>query len=291
MASIFKQSLSLPRLPPELTDMVIDNLCWDLDSLRNTCLVCRSWLPRSRVHLFKRLTVSIPRRKAFDAAVAFLRRKPHIARLIRSLQLKGPLLLYDDDTPLAAQQQPPSIPVSALVTLLVILPRLCDLHLIDISFWSYNLRPTKLQSTSRFKLDTLTMHGVGSMRDTTDHVMRVLGLFSEIKSLSLGSIVQRLDARTCLPEGLKIHALHVEDVPGDVYFEAAKAMRLRGCLTSLTAQIYCLQDVTSFADLIEDTAPELLSVGFDTVRLFTIPDALEDAEHWRTGEHIFMEMR
>lgn len=45
-----------------------------------------------------------------------------VARHIRSLQLKGPSIQSNDDTSLAAQEQPPSIPASALTTLLVILP-------------------------------------------------------------------------------------------------------------------------------------------------------------------------
>ncbi|KAJ7115411.1 hypothetical protein C8R44DRAFT_709797, partial [Mycena epipterygia] len=40
------------RLPPELTDYIIDFLWESQPDLRACCLVCREWLPSSRRHLF-----------------------------------------------------------------------------------------------------------------------------------------------------------------------------------------------------------------------------------------------
>lgn len=42
-----------PILPPELCDGIIDCLFDDRRSLKQTALTCRSWLPRSRKHLFE----------------------------------------------------------------------------------------------------------------------------------------------------------------------------------------------------------------------------------------------
>lgn len=45
--------MSCPRLPPELCDLVIGWLEGDGEILRACALVCRSWLPASRHHLFQ----------------------------------------------------------------------------------------------------------------------------------------------------------------------------------------------------------------------------------------------
>jgi hypothetical protein len=46
-------ALSMPRLPTELTDYIIDFHYSDRKSLEICSLVCRNWLPASRFHLFK----------------------------------------------------------------------------------------------------------------------------------------------------------------------------------------------------------------------------------------------
>lgn len=46
------------RCPPELIDVIIDHLYWDLTTLRTCSLVARSWLPSSRYHLFRAITLS-----------------------------------------------------------------------------------------------------------------------------------------------------------------------------------------------------------------------------------------
>ena len=44
--------MSNPRLPVELLDHVVDLLHGKEDALRNCCLVSKSWIPRTRKHLF-----------------------------------------------------------------------------------------------------------------------------------------------------------------------------------------------------------------------------------------------
>jgi hypothetical protein len=48
--------MSSPRLPEEILDHVIDHLHKTQDALRNCCLVSKSWIPRSRKHLFADIT-------------------------------------------------------------------------------------------------------------------------------------------------------------------------------------------------------------------------------------------
>lgn len=62
-------------LPPELIDMVIDFLHNDRPSLLACSLVCRSWLPESRVHLFHTVHVQTVRSALPSENVSFLIRK------------------------------------------------------------------------------------------------------------------------------------------------------------------------------------------------------------------------
>ncbi|KAJ7252187.1 hypothetical protein C8J57DRAFT_1064887 [Mycena rebaudengoi] len=52
-------------VPLELVDRVIDHLATDRKSLRICCLVARSWLPRSRWHLFCAMDVPLSRLPRF----------------------------------------------------------------------------------------------------------------------------------------------------------------------------------------------------------------------------------
>ena len=44
--------MSNPHLPAEMLDRVVDHLYDTKDTLRNCCLVSKSWVPRTRTHLF-----------------------------------------------------------------------------------------------------------------------------------------------------------------------------------------------------------------------------------------------
>jgi hypothetical protein len=44
--------MSNPRLPTEILDYIVDHLHDTEDALRNCCLVSKSWVPRTRKHLF-----------------------------------------------------------------------------------------------------------------------------------------------------------------------------------------------------------------------------------------------
>jgi hypothetical protein len=43
--------------PNELVDRIIDHLHFDISALRRGSLVCKTWLPRCRYHLFERITI------------------------------------------------------------------------------------------------------------------------------------------------------------------------------------------------------------------------------------------
>ena len=52
--------MSNPLIPPEILDHIIDHLHDEPDALRNCCLVAKSWIPRTRNHLFADIKFSSP---------------------------------------------------------------------------------------------------------------------------------------------------------------------------------------------------------------------------------------
>ena len=44
-----------PSLPPEILDLIVDNLEDEPDALKSCCRVSKSWVPRTRKHLFARV--------------------------------------------------------------------------------------------------------------------------------------------------------------------------------------------------------------------------------------------
>ena len=54
--------MSNPPLPPEILDYIVDNLHDEPEALQNCSLVTKSWVPRTRKHLFADITFSSPKR-------------------------------------------------------------------------------------------------------------------------------------------------------------------------------------------------------------------------------------
>ena len=47
-------------LPPEITDSIVDLLRDEPGTLEQCCLVSKSWVPRTRTHLFSRIEFELP---------------------------------------------------------------------------------------------------------------------------------------------------------------------------------------------------------------------------------------
>ena len=78
-------SSSLPsRLAPEIVDLVIDFLRGDIQSLKSCSLVCKSWYPRCRYHLFR--SIRIPG-KWVSVFLQSLRSTP--SEIITTLEIGG----------------------------------------------------------------------------------------------------------------------------------------------------------------------------------------------------------
>ena len=78
--------------PAEIEDMVIDNLNNDRVALANCSLVCKSWSPRSRFHLFNTLTLKLSRTNGGEKATQFSvlsDMSPYVGDNLRNLHLAG----------------------------------------------------------------------------------------------------------------------------------------------------------------------------------------------------------
>ncbi|OCH91127.1 hypothetical protein OBBRIDRAFT_550442 [Obba rivulosa] len=60
---------SHPRLPPELTDIVIDHLADNISALHNCSMTCKSWIPRTRTHIFKEIRLSARNAEGFRTLI------------------------------------------------------------------------------------------------------------------------------------------------------------------------------------------------------------------------------
>ncbi|KAL6303076.1 hypothetical protein BKA93DRAFT_735655, partial [Sparassis latifolia] len=49
---------TLPHLPPETHDHILDYLQFDCAALKSCSLTCRAWLSTARHHLFRTISVS-----------------------------------------------------------------------------------------------------------------------------------------------------------------------------------------------------------------------------------------
>ena len=81
-----RSTLKVPDLPPEITDRILDHLHHDLETLRKCSLVCKEWLPRSRHHAFRRVTLRGGAK--LEQLQEIIDTNPSLAHCIRELTLK-----------------------------------------------------------------------------------------------------------------------------------------------------------------------------------------------------------
>jgi len=77
---------AVPVLPPELCDRIIDYLHSSTKSLTACALVCHSWLPTARYHLFRDTLITPRTASAFDALVSA---SPSLGQAVSTLELSN----------------------------------------------------------------------------------------------------------------------------------------------------------------------------------------------------------
>ncbi|KAJ7613755.1 hypothetical protein DFH06DRAFT_1484577 [Mycena polygramma] len=137
---------SHPGLPPEVVDVIIDHLASDMEALRNCTFVARSWLPRSRHHLFHHLVIPLSRLRRFlrrceavGPAVVSLTFQAsagpwnHVAAKLCEKALSGTFMSYTSLTSLSIDGLHFSV-FSNLAQLLAAFPRLETISLFDLTW-------------------------------------------------------------------------------------------------------------------------------------------------------------
>ncbi|KZV97542.1 hypothetical protein EXIGLDRAFT_764333 [Exidia glandulosa HHB12029] len=102
-----------PRLPPELTDRILDFAWNDRPTLRACSLVCKAWRSASQFHLFSVLAFEAPG-SDIDARLQRLRAHPHLVAHVRILRfVETGVLSWDAFAQMLPQRLPALHPVSA----------------------------------------------------------------------------------------------------------------------------------------------------------------------------------
>ena len=88
--------MPIPHLPPEILDYIIDFLHDERDALKECCLVSKSWVPRTRSHLFAKIKIrSEGDLKLWKKRLTGVTNSP--ARYTRTLSIGCPELVVEAD--------------------------------------------------------------------------------------------------------------------------------------------------------------------------------------------------
>jgi hypothetical protein len=92
-----RPAMSGPRLPPEISDHIVDLLHDEPETLEQCCLVSNSWVPRTRKHLFREVRFESPAGlEAWKTTFPDLTNSP--ANHTRSLHIYCVRFITDPDT-------------------------------------------------------------------------------------------------------------------------------------------------------------------------------------------------
>ncbi len=77
-----------PRLPPELSDAVMDFLHNDKKTLRTCALVCKAWVATSRLHLFHEITLQVKDGRFSEVFAQMLRSASAVSSSVKVLHVR-----------------------------------------------------------------------------------------------------------------------------------------------------------------------------------------------------------
>ncbi|KAM5531610.1 hypothetical protein V8D89_014725 [Ganoderma adspersum] len=175
-------------LPPELEFIIIDHLFSHKPALASCSLVCSRWLPPSRRHLFRHITIKPAMRLNPSPLETFLRILQDsgevypewaIGPCIENLALDGSILKDPRLTPTL------TCSLSLLRRLLSNLPRLASLCLRYLLMSDDLVEESGAQHAGRldFKLDDLIVYGCTAEGHDPHHFLVLICMFSSIDSL------------------------------------------------------------------------------------------------------------
>ncbi|KAJ7183270.1 hypothetical protein C8R46DRAFT_1066434 [Mycena filopes] len=153
-----------PHIPPEVVDTIIDHLASHPHTLRSCTVTSRAWLPRSRHHLFRRLSIStsqlhrfLAHCKHFGPAVVSLvfrasrnhRRHRVVTTLLSEWARRGSFQSYTALTSLQVNGLH-FLEFSHLLQLIAAFPRLENLYILDVTWISAAKSTSVRYSTGAF---------------------------------------------------------------------------------------------------------------------------------------------
>ncbi|KAJ6492779.1 hypothetical protein C8R47DRAFT_421984 [Mycena vitilis] len=163
---------SHPTLPPEVVEVIIDHLSSDMEALRSCTFVARSWLPRSRHHLFRHLVIPMSRLRRFlrrceavgPAVVSLTFQAPggpwnHMAAKLCEKALFGTFMSYTSLTSLSINGLHFSI-FSNLAQLLAAFSRLETISLLDLTWDQDDSTQTPERPGLFFFLQNISLSGI-----------------------------------------------------------------------------------------------------------------------------------
>ncbi|KAK0465757.1 hypothetical protein IW261DRAFT_1574835 [Armillaria novae-zelandiae] len=192
------------KIPPELTDLIIDEVQGDVPTLSSCSLVSRVFHPRARLHSVRKITIGHPSRS--NSSQNFLRllvAAPHIRWLVRTVVIDVEYG-FDEDGSWEEMNQRINILLwktahgtqwvcrdAALAELLGSLPNLEGFTAGALKWRSSERIPSEVTSFEsvlpRRPITTLALNYVHF--DSLPSFITILGSFTQLKSLRLGVII------------------------------------------------------------------------------------------------------
>ncbi|KAI0792083.1 hypothetical protein C8Q75DRAFT_619127 [Abortiporus biennis] len=266
-----------PRLPSELTDMVIDHLHDDKQALARCSLVAKSWLNASHFHLFHSIEVrDTSRGCGFIGLLSFL--ESSCSMSVRNYLKELHLMAHR--TPLEELSQPPyrrrHLYPSILAKILSRLPQLRVLTMRDVHFCQ---DPWRNHVRLPIKLDLLEMDDIGCATEGPDEVLYLLRLFSEVKVLNIGTTLWKVNTDIAdiaskmlfynnhMALNIKIDSLAVDPDPAtlDIWLHVFRGLRAMETLQELSLTCMRWKDVEGLGGLIRQAGSHLLGLKLDPV--------------------------
>jgi len=302
-------------LPSELTDTIIDYLYDDKEALAACSLVCRSWVPGSRYHLFCSITVVADSHLAFGPFICFLESVGEAVSYIKELNLWGQRLeKLSVGGPLDKQ---PVVCYHTLTAIIAKLPALCDLTIRWIRFAHMaHYRPSKSAKvlgkvirTERLKrrmteipacdsyvatpplellpLNKLELWSSGSPNYPINDLLSMFTLFSEVKLLTTFNCsiddsslhgVSSEEFSSALSPHFRVHATNVQWSSPSL-LSILRQSPSTDCLSVVSVGCGTWEDITSVGSLLRDVGSTLLHLMFDHANLI-ISSGSVDANEW-----------
>lgn len=175
------QLTKAPRLPPEMTDYVIDYLHDSKQSLASCALVSRSFIPCSRFHLFHSLCCGPGEKNSYVYIATYFQEHPHLQSYVRDIRLAA--------YPPYQRHFHPKVCRCLLIDILHKLPHLSSLTISAAKLGCTRYCRALSHSRPQFapiSLTQLTLIGVNSCRKTGfPAVVKFFNMFHHIDHLHL----------------------------------------------------------------------------------------------------------